>query len=98
MRVEFSSAGGFGYGFSGGKGPEIRTIAADRLVDGETLIINGEQFEIEMGSSLNLPGGRSITNGDSVTIEGVRYVFTDGSGPPPASPDVAVPFSVNDTR
>ena len=56
LRVEFSTAGGFGYGFSGGKGPEIRTIAADRLVDGETLIINGEQFEIEMGTSLNLPG------------------------------------------
>ncbi len=97
LRVEFSTAGGFGYGFSGGKGPEIRTISAERLVDGETLVINGERFEIEMGSSLSLPGGRSIANGDSVTIEGVRYVFTDGSGSAPVAPDVAVPFSTSNT-
>ncbi len=97
LRVEFSSAGGFGYGLSGGRGPEIRTLPGDRLVDGETLVIGGEQFEIELGSTVNLVGGRAISNGDSVIIDGTRYVFTDGSGPPPASPAVAVFYSTTDS-
>lgn len=94
IRVEFSSNGGFGYGLTGGRGPEIRTISGDRLVDGETLILHGTTFEIEMGASLTLPGGRSLSNGASVTIEGRRYVFTDGTLPVTA-PDVPVNFSAS---
>lgn len=97
LRIEFSSAGSFGYGRLGGKGPEIRTIAGKKLQDGEFFFINGERFEIEMGNSIVLPGGRAITNGDNITIEGIRYVFTDGSGPPPTAPDVAVLFSAADS-
>ena len=91
LRMEFSSAGGFGYGLQGGKGPEIRTISGDRLADGESLLINGQVFELEMGPILHLPGGSAITNGESVTIDGTRYVFTDGSTPVVA-PDVAVSY------
>ena len=97
LRIEFSTAGSFGYGLSGGRGPELRTIAGNQLQDGEVLFINGEQFEIEMGNSVILPGGRAITNGDSITIEGIRYVFTDGSGAPPTAPDVPVVFSAGDS-
>lgn len=97
LRIEFATAGSFGYGLSGGKGPEIRTVAGSELQDGETLFINGEQFEVEMGNSVMLPGGRAITNGDSITIEGIRYVFTDGSGPPPTAPDVPVSFTAGDS-
>lgn len=93
LRIEFSSAGGFGFGMPGGQGPELRLIGGDRLVDGQTLTIGGRVFEIEMGPSLYVPAGSSLTNGDSVTVEGVTYVFTDGSGPPVASPNVSVPFS-----
>ncbi|MCA9132784.1 MAG: PPC domain-containing protein, partial [Planctomycetales bacterium] len=92
IRVEFSTYGGFGYGKSGGKGPEIRTISGDRLADGETLTLNGQTFEIEMGPSLVLPSGNSLSNGTSALIEGVRYVFTDGTLTVPA-PDVAVTYS-----
>ncbi len=97
LRIEFATAGSFGYGLSGGKGPEIRTIPGSKLQDGEALVINGKQFEIEMGSSVVLPSGRAITNGDSITIEGIRYVFTDGSGAPPTLPDIAVPFNATMT-
>ena len=97
VRIEFSSAGGFGYGMQGGRGPELRTIAGNKLVDGTTLSIHGETFEIEMGVSVTLPSGSALTNGDSLTIDGTRYVFTDGSGAPPASPDVAVLFARNQT-
>ncbi|MGN6545586.1 MAG: dockerin type I domain-containing protein [Aureliella sp.] len=93
LRIEFSSAGGFGFGAQGGQGPQLRMISGDRLADGQTVTIGGRTFELEMGPSLSLPAGSSIHNGDSVTIEGVNYVFTDGSGPPVASPDVAVPFT-----
>jgi large repetitive protein len=91
IRIEFATAGGFGYGLEGGKGPEIRTIPASRLVDGESLLINGRRFEIEMGASLILPSGQGIRNGDSVTIDGTRYVFSDGT--PVTAPDVAVLFT-----
>ncbi len=96
LRIEFSTGAGFGYGRRGGRGPEIRTISGDRLVDGETLVINGERFEIEMGPTLTLPGGSSLTSGDSVVIEGNRYVFTDGTGPSVLAPDIPVPFQASD--
>ncbi len=79
IRVEFSTYGGFGFGDVGGKGPEIRTISGDRLVDGETLRLEGQVFEIEMGPTITVPSGKSIPNGSSVNIEGVQYVFTDGT-------------------
>ena len=97
VRIEFASAGGFGYGLQGGRGPELRTIAGNKLVDGTTLSIHGETFEIEMGASVTLPSGGALSNGDSVTIDGTRYVFTDGSGIPPASPDIAVQFTKTQT-
>lgn len=91
LRIEFSSHGGFGYGAEGGRGPEIRTVAGDVLVDGETLIVNGQAFEIEMGPTLSIPGGPAITNGDFITVEGTRYVFTDGTFAV-NSPDIAVTY------
>ncbi len=97
VRIEFASAGGFGYGMQGGRGPELRTVAGDKLVDGATLSIHGQTFEIEMGVSVTLPSGGALTNGDSLTIDGTRYVFTDGSGSPPASTDIAVPFTKTQT-
>ncbi len=92
LRVEFSTYGSFGYGLPGGRGPEIRTIAGSRLVDGESLVVNGQTFEIEMGPTLTVPGGSAITNGDSLLIDGTRFVFTDGSLPVVA-PDVAVSYT-----
>lgn len=97
LRIEFASAGGFGYGLPGGRGAEIRTIPGNRLVDGETLVVHGETFEINMGISVSLPGGATIQNGDSVTIDGTRYVFFNGTGAPPVLPDVVVPFSATQT-
>ncbi|GIW99402.1 MAG: hypothetical protein KatS3mg111_2735 [Pirellulaceae bacterium] len=92
LRIEFSTHGGFGYGLPGGKGPEIRTIAGNRLSDGQLVEINNQTFEIEMGPTLVLPSGAALSNGDSLVVEGVRYVFTDGTLSV-AAPDVAVNFS-----
>lgn len=97
LRIEFSTGGGFGYGLQGGRGPELRTISGDRLIDGQALVIDGQRFEIEMGPTLTLPGGRAINNGEALVIDGTRFVFTDGSGPAVVSPDIAVTYSATDT-
>ncbi len=47
-----------------------------------------------MGPSLALPSGSAISPGDSVTVEGVRYVLTDGTVAV-SSPDVAVNYNVS---
>ncbi len=93
IRIEFSSAGGFGYGFEGGRGPEIRTIPGRELADGATLTVHGETFEIEMGVSVTLPGGTNLQNGDSISIDGRRFVFYNGVGPAPSGSDIAVNFT-----
>jgi hypothetical protein len=93
LRFEFSSAGSFGYGRQGGRGAEIRTISGNRLLDGQPLTIGGVAFEIEMGYSLILPSGAAISSGDVVTVDGIDYIFNDGSLPPAVAPAVDVPFS-----
>ena len=97
LRIEFSSAGGFGYGMQGGRGAELRVIPGDRLVDGQTMTVHGQTFEIEMGATVVMPSGASIRNGDSLTVDGVTYVFTDGSGPAPGAPAIAVSYLSTDT-
>ena len=92
LRFEFSTAGGFGFGREGGRGPEIRMVAGSQLRDGDTFVVGGQTFEIEMGSSLIVPSGSAIINGQSVTIEGTQFVFWDGTGTPPAT-GVVVNFS-----
>jgi hypothetical protein len=77
LRFEFSTSGSLGYGNSGGKGPEIRTIPGSQLLDGQRLVVGGQTFEIEMGMSLVVPGGSVMRNGDNITVNGVLYVFHD---------------------
>ena len=96
LRIEFSSAGGFGFGMDGGKGPELRMLSGDRLTDGQIVTIGGRNFELEMGPSLMMPAGSSLTPGNSVTIEGVTYVFTDGSLPV-VSPNIPVLYSASNS-
>lgn len=88
IRIEFSTAGGFGYGRPGGKGPEIRTISGNRLADGQSLLVSGQRFEIETGTMIVLPPAASIQQGDSVSVNGTRFVFT--FGPAVTAPDVPV--------
>jgi hypothetical protein len=96
LRFEFSTSGSLGYGNSGGKGPEIRTIPGSQLLDGQRLVVGGQTFEIEMGMSLVVPGGSVMRNGDNITVNGVLYVFHDGTQPPPA-PAVSVVFNASQT-
>ena len=84
LRFEFNTAGSMGYGTSGGKGFELRTVAGSELRDGQTFTISGRQFEIEMGFSLVVPGGAGIRTGDSIAVLGVNFVFWDGTGVQPA--------------
>ena len=96
LRFEFSTAGGFGMGSQGGRGPELRLLAGSRLSDGDTVTINGTVFELEMGASLYVPSGSAIQNGNTLTIEGTTFVFYNGQGVPPAS-GVVVLYNASQT-
>lgn len=96
LRIEFSTAGSFGYGAQGGRGPEIRLVGGDKVRDGQVVNVNGVDFEIEMGSTLIIPAGSALRDGDSVTIDGQRFVF-DSNGAGVSAPDVAVPFTATET-
>lgn len=95
LRFEFSTAGGMGDTFAGGRGPEMRVVAGNQLTDGQTFNVNGRQFEIEMGSTLTIPSGNSIRNLDSMSVYGTSFVFWDGSGTAPAGN--LIRFNVTDT-
>jgi hypothetical protein len=96
LRIEFSTAGSFGYGAQGGRGPEIRLLGGDRVRDGQTVTVNGVDFEIEMGTTLVIPAGSALRDGDSITIDGQRFVF-DSNGAGVSAPDIAVPFTATET-
>jgi parallel beta-helix repeat protein len=95
LRFEFSTAGGMGDTFTGGRGPEMRVVAGNQLTDGQTFNVNGRQFEIEMGSTLTIPSGNSIRNLDLLSVYGTSFVFWDGTGTAPAGN--VIRFGVADT-
>ncbi|MFN7447420.1 MAG: GEVED domain-containing protein [Pirellula sp.] len=95
LRFEFSTAGGMGDTFAGGRGPEMRVVAGNQLTDGQTFNVNGRQFEIEMGSTLTIPSGNSIRNLDLLSVYGTSFVFWDGSGTAPAGN--LIRFNITDT-
>ena len=81
LRIEFATAGTTETG-----SPSIRAIAADRLVEGEQIVIGGETFEIDLAPSLAVPSGSELaelyTNPAAaavVTVDGQQYVLDDGS-------------------
>ena len=96
LRIEFSTAGSFGYGAQGGRGPEIRLVGGNKVRDGQTVTVNGVDFEIEMGTTLVIPAGSALRDGDSITIDGQRFVF-DLNGSGVSAPDVAVPYAATET-
>ncbi|XZE33033.1 GEVED domain-containing protein [Pirellulaceae bacterium SH501] len=95
LRFEFSTAGGMGYGYSGGRDFEMKVVAGRELSDGQTFNIGGRQFEIEMGSRLVVPSGSGIRNLETFTVLGTTFTFWDGTGTSPAG-DV-ITYSVTDT-
>lgn len=89
LRIEFSSAGQMSNGSA-----QLRTVAGDRLVDGQSVTINGNQFELDLGPVITLPGGSRIadyyaaadggvpgsdpTARVTVVVDGLTFVLSDG--------------------
>ncbi|MFM8570667.1 MAG: GEVED domain-containing protein [Pirellula sp.] len=84
LRFEFSTAGGLGFNSFGSRGPELRTVAASELRDGQTFTVGGRTFEIEMGPTLVFPSGIGIRNGETISLRGSTFVFWDGTGTAPS--------------
>ncbi len=91
LRVEFSTAASFDDG-----SVRLRTVAGNRVQDGDRLTINGQTFEIDLGPTLTVPSGAEISKyynrtgasaADRVTIVvgGVTYLLNDGKRTPAAN-------------
>ncbi|MDA1054350.1 MAG: dockerin type I domain-containing protein [Planctomycetota bacterium] len=53
--------------------PELRTVPGNELTDGDTFTINGQKFEFDLGSTVRVPTGAAINEGEKLGI-------TSGSG------------------
>jgi hypothetical protein len=95
LRFEFSTAGGMGFGFTGGRGPELRVLPGDQLSDGQSFTVGGRRFEIEMGATLSLPSGAGIRNLDTLSVLGTTFTYWDGTGSAPAGS--VIQYSSSDT-
>ncbi|MFG0254407.1 MAG: peptidase, partial [Rhodopirellula sp. JB053] len=86
LRIEFATAG-----TTSTLTNEIRTVAASELIDGETLVINGETFSIDMAPVVTFSSGTSLAefyqdpNATSTfTVDGQTYLLNDGTRVVPA--------------
>ncbi|MFG0290518.1 MAG: GEVED domain-containing protein [Rhodopirellula sp. JB044] len=86
LRIEFATAG-----TTSTLTNEIRTVAANELIDGETLVINGETFSIDMAPVVTFSSGTSLAefyqdpNATSTfTVDGQTYLLNDGTRVVPA--------------
>jgi hypothetical protein len=89
LRIEFSTAGQMSNGSA-----QLRTVAGNRLSDGQTVTLNNRTFELDFGPIITLPGGSRIAEhyatadagvpGSSpdtrvtVVVEGLTFVLSDG--------------------
>ena len=95
LRFEFSTAGGLGYGLFGGKGTELRALAGRELTDGQSFNVGGRRFELEMGPTLTVPSGATITNLETLSVLGSTFVLWNGTGTAPAGN--VIRYDVTDT-
>jgi parallel beta-helix repeat protein len=95
FRFEFSTAGGIGYNSFGGRGLEMRTIAGSQLRDGQIFTVNGQNFELEMGTTMIFPSGAGIRNLETLTVGELSFVFWNGTGTAPAGN--VIRYSANDS-
>lgn len=66
LRFDFSSAGSFGLGDSGGI--ELRAVAGDQISDGDQFEVDGVSFEFEKGLTLSTPAAVLIEDGETVLV------------------------------
>jgi hypothetical protein len=80
LRFEFSTAGSFNIGDFATAGQELYAKRGSVLRDGETFIIDGlVEYEFDMGYTLVAPAATNITDGETVTIQGVVFEFDKAS-------------------
>ncbi len=89
LRFRFEFSTGAGLGASGG--PELRALAGNQLVDGQTFVLSNRTFELDFGSSIVVPTGDRITNGTSFQVGGTVFSFFNGIGTAPTG--VIIPYS-----
>ncbi|TWU59484.1 hypothetical protein Poly51_22720 [Rubripirellula tenax] len=81
LRIEFSTSGN-----TNSSTQSIRTTSGKSLIEGQSLVINGQEFSIDLTPAVSVPSGLTISSLytdpnaiASVTIDGQAYVFNDGT-------------------
>ncbi len=99
FRFEFSTGGGLG----AFRGPELRTIAAAAVKDGDSITLGGRTFELDFGTTFVTPAGASIPNNTTLQLSTAspaatyNFVFYDGTGNPPPVDVFTVRYDRNQT-
>lgn len=79
IRFDFSTAGSFDVGGSGGV--ELVAVAGDKIRERQTFQISGTTFEFDLGLVLQIPSAGRITAGQTFEVDGVTYTFAaDNTG------------------
>jgi hypothetical protein len=90
LKFEFATAGAIDLGGTGGV--EITGVAAEKIVDGQLVVIDGfDVFEFDLGHTLIAQAASNITDGSQFIVDGVTYEFDLGGAPP----TTAVPIALN---
>jgi hypothetical protein len=95
LRFEFSTAGGMGYGFVGGKGSELRALSGREVTDGQSFNVGGRRFELEMGPTLTIPSGSTIRNLETFSVLNSTFVLWNGTGSSPVGN--VIRYEITDT-
>ncbi|MHB8969228.1 MAG: choice-of-anchor L domain-containing protein [Pirellulaceae bacterium] len=68
IRVDFATAGDMNEGDPNTTGSELRMVAASKLSDGQTFIVGGATFEVDLGYTLVVPSAVAINDGDTFRV------------------------------
>ena len=68
IRIDFATAGTMNVGDPTTTGSELRILPGSALSDGQTFVVSGVTFEIDMGYTLVVPSGAAISDGDTLRI------------------------------
>ncbi len=82
LRIEFSTSA-----TASTSSAALRAISGDLLIEGQSLVINGQTFSIDLAPAITVPSGGEIaslyasspTAVATVTIDGQVYVLNDGT-------------------
>lgn len=79
LRFDFSTAGAMDIGDTQTGGVILHGVPGRDLRDGQLLLIDNDRFEVDLGTTLVVPTGAAVRDGETFTIHGRTFEF-DNNG------------------